>query len=189
MNLALAIVLGTLFGFVLQRIGAADPDRILGMLRLTDAHLARTILLGIGVSAVLLASGLALGLVDPGHIHVKSLYPGVLAGGLIFGVGWAVSGYCPGTGIVALGAGRKDAFAFVLGGLAGAGAFLLSYGHLVGTGLFEPLLGGSVALAPAGRFHALVPGTAGTLLAIALGVAWILLARFLPGSGTGPDAD
>jgi len=112
MKILLAVMLGLLFGFVLQRIGASDPDKILGMLRLTDSHLARTILLGIGVSSVLLFSFLALGFVDPAHLGVKTLYLGIIAGGLLFGAGWAISGFCPGTGLVALGTGRRSSFVY-----------------------------------------------------------------------------
>jgi uncharacterized membrane protein YedE/YeeE len=45
---------------------------------------------------------------------------GVLFGGLLFGTGMAVFGYCPGTGVAACGAGRKDAMVGVLGMLVGA---------------------------------------------------------------------
>jgi uncharacterized membrane protein YedE/YeeE len=182
MNIFSAIVLGIVFGFILQRVGAADPDKILGMLRLTDLHLAKAILTGIGVSSALLFLGLAVGLVQPSHVHVKSLYGGVLFGGLIFGLGWAISGFCPGTGVVAMGTGRRDAVFFVLGGLVGAGLFMAAYGPLTGTGLFHGWLGGKVTLIQAGKFKALIGEGAGTFVAVVIGLVFIFLSAKLPKS-------
>ena len=52
-----------------------------------------------------------------GHMSVKASYLNVLIEGLIFGLGWAFSDYCPGTDVAALATMRKDALAFVPGGL------------------------------------------------------------------------
>ena len=182
MEIALAIILGTLFGFVLQRVGAADPDRIVGMIRLTDLHLAKTILLAIGSSSALLFLSLAAGWTDVEHLSVKTMSCGVLVGGLVFGAGWAVSGYCPGTGVAAAGAGRKDAVAFVLGGLCGAALFMLSYGSL-GRPLMElELLGGNTTVAVTGGPAAMLSGLPGWLPALSLAGILVGLAACLPES-------
>ena len=61
----------------------------------------RTILLAIGVGAVLLFGGLLTGFVDPGHMSVKAAQLAVPVGGALLGAGFAVAGYCPGTGLAA----------------------------------------------------------------------------------------
>lgn len=182
MEIILAIVLGVLFGFVLQKVGAADPDKIIGMLRLTDLHLMKAIFTGIGVSSTILFAGMMLGLIDPGHLSIKSMYWGVIVGGLLLGFGWAFGGFCPGTGVVAAGSGRIDGLVFILGGLVGAGLFTVMYGGLVDTWLFQSLVGGKTTLVFTGEAGALLESPGSRWLAIVIGLAMMAIARLLPDS-------
>ncbi len=180
MDILLAIILGGLFGYVLQRVGAADPDKIVGMLKLTDLHLMKAILTGIGFSSVVLFLGLMAGWIDAGHLSIKSMYWGVILGGMLLGLGWAIAGYCPGTGVVALGSGRRDAFYFILGGLVGAGLFTLLYGNLENTFVFKKILGGDASLFFTGQSTPVIGASWSGLLAVILGVLFILVAVMLP---------
>ncbi|MCB0333909.1 MAG: YeeE/YedE family protein [Bdellovibrionales bacterium] len=180
MDIVLAIIFGFLFGFILQRVGAADPDKILGMLTLRDLHLMRAIFMGIGVASVLLFVSLQVGFVDVGHISVKEMYSGVVVGGLLLGLGWAIAGFCPGTGVVALGAGRKDALTFLLGGLVGAGIYMYVFSFIKDSWLFESLFGGKATLAVTGNSTALLDAPWSAALAIIIGLAMIVVAVKLP---------
>lgn len=178
-TILLAILLGTLFGFVLHRIGATDGDRLINMLRLKDLRLMKTILFGIGFAAVLIFSSATLGLLNIEHFSIKPLNIGVIIGGLIFGIGWALSGYCPGTAVSGLGAFKKDAFFYVLGGLAGALLFTQSYSYFNSLGWFEKLLSKSetlITLTP--ELTGLLP--IGYLGGILFGGLLILIAIFIP---------
>ncbi|MBL4903094.1 MAG: YeeE/YedE family protein [Desulfocapsa sp.] len=179
-DILLAVFLGALFGFVLQRIGAADPDKIINMLCLKDLHLMKTILAGIGVSSILLFAGMTTGLLDSGHLSVKSMYWGVVIGGVLLGIGWGMSGFCPGTGVVAAGSGRIDALIFVFGGLVGAGLFTVMYGTLKSTFLMKSLFGGKTTLAQTGEYQALLTSVPGWAVAIIIGIALVAIAGILP---------
>lgn len=181
-DILFAVLLGTLFGFVMQRIGAADPDKIINMLCLKDLHLMKVILTGIGFSSILLFAGMTSGLLDSGHFSVKSMYWGVLVGGILLGTGWAMSGFCPGTGVVAAGSGRIDALFFLFGGLVGAGLYTLMYGALEPTILMQPLFGGKTTLAQTGEYQALLTTVPGWAVAIIIGAALIGIAAILPGT-------
>jgi hypothetical protein len=180
MEIILAVLLGTLFGFVLQRIGAADPDKIINMLRLKDLHLMKTIIAGIGVSSILLFAGMATGLMDNSHLSVKSMYWGVIVGGAIFGLGWAMSGFCPGTAVAGAGSGRIDALFFLAGGLIGAGLYTMMYGALKDTFLLDALFGGKATLAQTGRFETIFTSVPGWMLAVVMGLAFLVIAFVLP---------
>ncbi len=181
MNITLAIFLGFFFGFVLQKAGAASPSRIIDMLRFKDLHLMKAILLGIGLSSGILFLLLKGGFADSAHLSVKSAYIGVIAGGLLLGFGWAFAGFCPGTAIVGLGAGRKDAWFFVSGGLIGAWLYSLLYGKIASSALFADI-GGKSTLAATGnaKFPVLIDQYAGELVAGGIALLFIIIAFALP---------
>ena len=120
-TIVFAVLIGGAFGFVLDRVGATNPGYIIKMLNLSDLHLMKTILLAVGLSSILLFGGILTGLVDVGHMSVKTTYVGVFLGGLMLGAGFAVSGFCPGTGLAAAATGRVDAMLFVIGGFIVSG--------------------------------------------------------------------
>jgi hypothetical protein len=182
MEITLAILIGLLFGFVLQKAGAANPQRIIDMLHLKDFHLMKTILLGIGLSSLLLFTMMALGIMDNSNLSVKTAYIGVIIGGAIMGTGWAIAGFCPGTGIVAAGAGRKDALSFILGGLVGAFIFTLVYGLLTSTFIFNKIGGGKATLAATNpeKYTTLISSIPSVLVAGCIAIVFIFIAWKLP---------
>jgi len=182
MTITLAILLGVAFGVTLDRIGATNPGYIIRMLNLSNLHLMKTILLGIGVASILMFGALLLGLVDPGHLSVKAAYGGVFIGGLLLGLGFAVAGYCPGTGLTALATGRIDALVFVIGGLVGAFAYMLTFGSIAETALFDKIAGGEATLGPISGtdYPALFDVMSGEWLGMIAGVAFVAIAWVLP---------
>jgi hypothetical protein len=182
MEIFLAILIGLFFGFVLQKAGAANPQRIIDMLRFKDFHLMKAIFLGIGLSSLLLFTLMALGIVDNTNLSVKTAYIGVIIGGAIMGTGWAIAGFCPGTGVVAAGAGRKDAFSFILGGLVGAFLFTLAYGLLKSTFLFNKIAGGKATLAATNpeKYITLISSIPSVVVAGVIAIVFIFISWKLP---------
>jgi hypothetical protein len=181
MTIFLAILLGIFFGFALQRVGATNPQNIINMMRLKDLHLMKAIFFAIGISSILLFILMAAGIIDVGHLSVKSSYIGVIVGGALLGLGFAVAGYCPGTGLTALADGRKDALFFIGGGLLGALIYTVIYGSIKGSWLFDKIAGGKVMLATGSdEFQALLPMIPGTLLVATIGIVFMLIAWKLP---------
>ena len=180
-SIILAIVIGAAFGAVLDRVGATNPNFINRMLNLTNLHLMKTILLAIGTGSVLMFGGQMLGLVEVGHMSVKATYVGVFIGGLLLGAGWALSGYCPGTGVCAAATGRKDALFFIAGGLLGAAAYMATYPAWKASGMLDGLWGGKVTLGTVpGSGYDGITAIQGDLLGILLGLGFMAIAFALP---------
>ncbi|MUM77342.1 YeeE/YedE family protein [Pseudodesulfovibrio sp. F-1] len=125
MTLMFGLFTGILFGWLLQRARVLRYDKQLGALRLRDMTILKFML-----SAILAASvGVHL-LADVGlaELSIKGTALGAqILGGLLFGVGWALLGYCPGTSWGALGEGRFDALWGILGGWFGAALYAEAY--------------------------------------------------------------
>lgn len=117
-QLALGFVFGIVFGFLLQKGGVAKYEVLMGQFFLTDFTVVKIMLTAIVVGMVGIFSMHALGLVK---LHVKpTRYASNIAGGLLFGIGLGLLGYCPGTGAAALGQGNYDAIAGIAGLMAGS---------------------------------------------------------------------
>lgn len=117
-QLALGLLFGLVFGFLLQKGGVAKYHVLMGVLLLEDFTVIKVMLSAIVVGMVGIFSLYAMGLVK---LHVKpTRYAANVIGGLIFGVGFALLGYCPGTGAAAVGQGNFDAVAGVLGLMSGS---------------------------------------------------------------------
>ncbi len=128
MTLLYGLITGILFGFFLQKGRVLRYDKQIGALLFKDMTIVKFMLSHIAVAMV----GVYF-LYDMG-IAKLSLKPmilgGVVLGGLIFGLGWGLLGYCPGTSLGALGEGRTDAIWGIAGMLVGAGIYAEAYPYL-----------------------------------------------------------
>jgi len=119
------LVTGIFFGFFLQKGRVLRYDKQLGALRLMDMTIVKFMLSTVLVGMVGIYLLKDLGLVK---LSIKSTNLGAnIIGGLLFGVGWGLLGYCPGTSAGALGEGRWDALWGIIGMLVGAAIFAEVY--------------------------------------------------------------
>lgn len=165
-----ALFIGVAMGFLIQRVGASSPALILKNLRLENLSIikfmATTIAIGMLVVYLLSAGGV------PMHFDIKPTYViGVLVGGLIFGVGFAVGGFCPGTCVVGVGEGRRDAWFALLGGVVGALGYTLAFSSLEAR-LIEPMNYGKITLQDAVHLPSLL--VAVVMAALMLFIVWRL---------------
>ena len=171
-SLWLALLLGVGFGFFLERAGLGSSVKLAAQFYLTDLAVFKVMFTAIVTALVGLAALAALGVVDPARIELPGTFVlPQLVGGLVFGVGFVVGGYCPGTGCVGLASGRLDAVAVVAGMLAGSFAFAEAYPLLAGFYQATPL--GPVTLPELAG----IPGWAGTLAVVALAGGGFALAE------------
>lgn len=121
----LGLITGIAFGFLLQKARVIRYDKQLGALRLMDMTIIKFMLSAVMVSMVGVYLLYDLGLVQ---LSIKSTVLGAnIAGGILFGVGWGMLGYCPGTSFGAVGEGRLDAIWGILGMIFGAAVFAELY--------------------------------------------------------------
>lgn len=113
---------GLVFGFLLQKGGLTRFEVIVRQFLLRDFTVLKVMLTAIVVGGIGIYAMLALGWLSGLQVKAAQLLANA-AGGAIFGVGMAVLGYCPGTGVAALGDGSRHALAGVVGMVAGAALY------------------------------------------------------------------
>lgn len=124
----LGLATGLVFGALLRRGGLDDSRTIVGQLTGDDNRVAKAMGSAVVVGAIghrmLLRRGLA-------TIEPKPLNPvALLGGGVLFGAGMAISGYCPGTAAAGAGSGRSEGVWAMVGMLAAAASFVATYPKL-----------------------------------------------------------
>jgi uncharacterized membrane protein YedE/YeeE len=149
--LVLAVAFGAAFGWLLHRGGLTRYDVIVNQFRLRDFTVAKVMLTAIvvgGIGVLVLAN---LGFARF-HVRDANLLATVL-GGAIFGVGMVLYGYCPGTGLAAIGTGSVHALVGAFGMLAGAMAYAFSFdwvkAHILPVGKMGPVTLAEVTGIPA----------------------------------------
>ena len=125
MRLFSALGCGALFGAGLALSGMGQPQKILGFLSLTDPTLVYVMVAALAVH--FLGQRLARRMSRPLLVPAFPTYPftrvdgRLLAGSLLFGLGWGIVGFCPAPGIISAAAGTREGLLFVpamLGGMA-----------------------------------------------------------------------
>lgn len=132
-GLLIAIVIGFFFGLFLERGGLGNPHRLIGVFYLTDFTVPKVMFTAILVAASGLYLLSDLGLLDIRMVRfVPTFFWPQIAGGLLFGVGYVLSGYCPGTSVAGLASGRVDALVTMAGMAAGSFVFAVLYPYIEG---------------------------------------------------------
>ena len=134
---------GIAFGFIIQRVGATNPQKMVLAHLMRERYIPQFMLIVVMVAALgvfgLEAAGTGTTRVLPTSLVATGL------GGVLFGIGWGLSGYCPGTCWAAVGEGRMDAIFALLGGLLGTAAFAQLHESLI-PALYMPTNFGQITL-------------------------------------------
>ena len=139
----LGLISGIAFGFVIQRIGATDAHRMTRAHLMLDGDIPRFMVFTVALSVLGLSGLQAVGVGRTLPLPTSIVATGLAA--VIFGIGWGLAGYCPGTTWAAAGEGRMDAVFALLGGLAGTALFAQLHDVLIPI-LYAPTNLGQITL-------------------------------------------
>lgn len=123
-DLGIALVLGMGFGGALERAGFGGARKLAAVFYFYDMAVVKVMFSAIVTAMAGLFVLSAAGWMNLGDLYLEpTSYAAQILGGVLFGAGFIVGGYCPGTSVVAAACGRKDGMAFALGMLAGVWAY------------------------------------------------------------------
>ena len=124
MQKALSLLIGIYFGIVLVKSEVASWFRIQSMFRFEEAHMYLVIgsAVAVGIVSIQLIKMIGSRTItgDTIEFNNKPYQKGILIGGAIFGMGWAITGACPGPIYAQIGSGEYRALISLLGALLGA---------------------------------------------------------------------
>jgi uncharacterized membrane protein YedE/YeeE len=164
----LGLFSGIAFGFVIQRIGATNPDKMARAHLMIEPQIPQFMLGAVLISAIGLFGLQSFNIGKTVILPTSIVATGVA--GLLFGIGWGLAGYCPGTIWAASGEGRLDAVFALLGGFAGTAVFAHLHERLIPM-LYMPTNAGKITL----HDWVVEPAVAVVLLAAVFGAGiWVI---------------
>jgi uncharacterized membrane protein YedE/YeeE len=126
-----AAIVGLSFGFWLERAGFGSSRKLAGIFYLRDFAVVQVMFTAVVTALVGLLVLEAAGVATPASLHrIDTAYGPQLLGGAIFGAGFVVAGWCPGTALVGAASGKVDALAFLAAAGLGSLAYAAAYGSL-----------------------------------------------------------
>lgn len=134
LNYIVALVIGVLFGAILEQAGFSTSKKLVGLFYGYDFTVLRVFFTA-GIVSMIGIMGLAhFGLIDMSLVYINPTFLwSAIIGGLIMGLGFVVGGFCPGTSVCAAAIGKIDAIIFIVGAFLGVIVFAEGYP------IFEPL--------------------------------------------------
>ncbi|MGD9978781.1 MAG: DUF6691 family protein [Bacteroidales bacterium] len=143
LQIIIGLAIGLIFGYALQRTGVTKYPRVTGMLLLKDFKILKFMLTAVTFSMIGFYALGSLGVIE---LHPKALDWGKLVGGLIFGTGMGLLGYCPGTLFARIGEAKKDAWIGLLGMVLGVLFFAINV-KFFKTNLMTKSINGDISVA------------------------------------------
>jgi len=129
MGIHIALLIGFLFGIVLERAGFGNPRRLTDVFYLRDMAVLKVMFTAIVVAMLGLLYLAWFGWLDLSRVHLPATFLWAqIIGGLGMGVGFVVGGYCPTTSLVSMVSGRIDGLVFTVGLLIGSIIWAEGYG-------------------------------------------------------------
>lgn len=123
-SLGLAVLIGIGFGFFLEKAGFGSARKLVAVFYFYDMAVVKVMFTAIVTAMIGLFLFSTLGQLDMAELYIEpSNYPAAILGGIVFGVGFVIGGYCPGTSLTAAATGKLDGLAFIFG------IFVASYAY------------------------------------------------------------
>jgi thiosulfate/3-mercaptopyruvate sulfurtransferase len=119
-----ALLIGIAFGFFLERAGFGSSRKLTGVFYFKDMAVIKVMFTAVMTAALGLSFLLSLGLISLDSIYLMpTVYGAHIVGGLIFGIGFVMGGWCPGTAAAGLAGGKLDALISLIGAVIGSALF------------------------------------------------------------------
>lgn len=133
LDLLIAFLIGTGFGFALEQAGFSSSRKLAGMFYGYDTTVIKVFFTAAIVALIGAQILSAIGLLNLNLVYVNELYTSAaIIGGIIMGAGFIMGGFCPGTGISAMSIGKIDALFYIAGGFTGAFLFAETWPFIEG---------------------------------------------------------